>query len=98
MQQLSVISTAKLTLIGFYRSRFWAISFTGNIFVTHYLDIFAEIVVSVRLVFNFTQFFGQILPYYPKVLNLGQALERRIDKICEEEKEKRQDIYTLAVG
>ena len=40
----------------------------------------------------------QILPYYPKVLNLGQALERRIDKICEEEKEKRQDIYTLAVG
>ncbi|RMX55597.1 hypothetical protein pdam_00001751, partial [Pocillopora damicornis] len=40
----------------------------------------------------------KILPYYPKVLNLGQALERRIDKICEEEKEKRQDIYTLAVG
>ena len=40
----------------------------------------------------------QILPFYPKVLNLGQALERRIDKICEEEKEKRQDIYTLAVG
>ncbi|CAH3192277.1 unnamed protein product [Porites evermanni] len=40
----------------------------------------------------------KILPFYPKVLNLGQALERRIDKICEEEKEKRQDIYTLAVG
>jgi len=43
-------------------------------------------------------FILQILPFYPKVLNLGQALERRIDKICEEEKEKRQDIYTLAVG
>ena len=43
-------------------------------------------------------FYLQILPFYPKVLNLGQALERRIDKICEEEKEKRQDIYTLAVG
>lgn len=42
--------------------------------------------------------FCQILPYYPKVLNLGQALERRIDKICEEEKEKRQDIYVLALG
>ncbi|KAK2556060.1 THO complex subunit 2 [Acropora cervicornis] len=40
----------------------------------------------------------KILPYYPKVLNLGQALERRIDKICEEEKEKRQDIYVLALG
>ncbi|XP_028517932.1 THO complex subunit 2 isoform X2 [Exaiptasia diaphana] len=40
----------------------------------------------------------KILPFYPKVLNLGQALERRIDKICEEEKEKRQDIYTLAMG
>ena len=78
--------------------RFRAISFTGNISLTHYLDIFAEIMVSVFLVFNFTQFFRQILPYYPKVLNLGQALERRIDKICEEEKEKRQDIYTLAVG
>ncbi|KAK3752595.1 hypothetical protein QZH41_018789 [Actinostola sp. cb2023] len=41
---------------------------------------------------------SKILPYYPKVLNLGQALERRIDKICEEEKDKRQDIYTLSMG
>ena len=57
VQQRSIISTAKLTLIGFYRTKFWAISFTGNISLTHYLDIFAEIVVSVFFVFNFTQFF-----------------------------------------
>ncbi|XP_048589854.1 THO complex subunit 2 isoform X3 [Nematostella vectensis] len=40
----------------------------------------------------------KILPFYPKVLNLGQALERRIDKICEEEKDKRPDIFALAMG
>nr|XP_033800871.1 THO complex subunit 2 isoform X3 [Geotrypetes seraphini] len=40
----------------------------------------------------------KILPWYPKVLNLGQALERRVHKIREEEKEKRPDIYALAMG
>uniref|UniRef100_W5NBA9 THO complex subunit 2 n=1 Tax=Lepisosteus oculatus TaxID=7918 RepID=W5NBA9_LEPOC len=40
----------------------------------------------------------KILQCYPKVLNLGQALERRVHKICQEEKEKRPDLYALAMG
>ncbi|XP_043560804.1 THO complex subunit 2 isoform X1 [Chiloscyllium plagiosum] len=40
----------------------------------------------------------KVLPWYPKVLNLGQALERRVHKICQEEKEKRPDLYALAMG
>ena len=40
----------------------------------------------------------KILPCYPKVLNLGQALEARVHKICLEEKDKRPDLYALAMG
>ncbi|XP_066227917.1 THO complex subunit 2-like [Saccopteryx leptura] len=40
----------------------------------------------------------KILPWYPKVLNLGQALERRVQNICQEEKEKRPDLYALAMA
>ncbi|XP_065124054.1 THO complex subunit 2 [Paramisgurnus dabryanus] len=40
----------------------------------------------------------KILPWYPKVLNLGQALECRVHKIFQEEKEKRPDLYALAMG
>uniref|UniRef100_A0A8D0CBS1 THO complex subunit 2 n=1 Tax=Salvator merianae TaxID=96440 RepID=A0A8D0CBS1_SALMN len=40
----------------------------------------------------------KILPWYPKVVNLGQALEKRVEKICQEEKEKRPDLYALAMG
>ncbi|XP_051824481.1 THO complex subunit 2-like [Antechinus flavipes] len=40
----------------------------------------------------------KILPWYPKVLNLGHALERRVLKICQEEKGKRPDLYALAMG
>uniref|UniRef100_A0A4X2LDQ8 THO complex subunit 2 n=1 Tax=Vombatus ursinus TaxID=29139 RepID=A0A4X2LDQ8_VOMUR len=40
----------------------------------------------------------KILPWYPKVLNLGTALERRVHKICQEEKQKRPDLYALAMG
>uniref|UniRef100_A0A8C9WHR6 THO complex subunit 2 n=1 Tax=Scleropages formosus TaxID=113540 RepID=A0A8C9WHR6_SCLFO len=40
----------------------------------------------------------KILPCYPKVLNLGQALECRVHKICQEEKERRPDLYALAMG
>lgn len=40
----------------------------------------------------------KILPCYPKVLNLGQALECRVHKICLEEKDKRPDLYALAMG
>ncbi|KAL3879965.1 hypothetical protein ACJMK2_032241 [Sinanodonta woodiana] len=40
----------------------------------------------------------KILPYYPKILQFGQALERRVDRLRQEEKEKRPDIYALAMG
>uniref|UniRef100_UPI00358DF603 THO complex subunit 2 isoform X2 n=1 Tax=Myxine glutinosa TaxID=7769 RepID=UPI00358DF603 len=40
----------------------------------------------------------KILPHYPKVLNLGQALERRVQKICTDEKDNRHDLYALAMG
>ena len=40
----------------------------------------------------------KILPYYPQVLNLGQALERRIEKIIEDEKDSRPDLQALATG
>lgn len=40
----------------------------------------------------------KILPFYPKVLNLGQALECRVHKICLKEKEQRPDLYVLAIG
>lgn len=40
----------------------------------------------------------KILPFYPKVQNLGQALENRVHKICVKEKEQRPDLYILAIG
>ncbi len=40
----------------------------------------------------------KMVPYYPKVYHLSIALEKRIEKILEEEKDKRQDLYTMAVG
>ncbi|CAH1777449.1 unnamed protein product [Owenia fusiformis] len=40
----------------------------------------------------------RILNHYPKVQQFGQALERRVDRIKTEEKEKRPDIYALAMG
>ena len=39
-----------------------------------------------------------MLPHYPKVHHLSLALEKRVDKIMEEEKEKRPDLYILAIG
>ncbi len=40
----------------------------------------------------------KMLPYYPKVFHLSIALDKRIEKIMEEEKEKRPDLYALAIG
>ena len=40
----------------------------------------------------------KMVPYYPKVYHLSIALEKRIEKIMEEEKDKRQDLYNLAIG
>ena len=39
-----------------------------------------------------------MLPHFPRVLRFGSALEKRVEKLCQEEKEKRPDIYALAMG
>jgi THO complex subunit 2 len=38
----------------------------------------------------------KILPHYPKLTSFSSALDKRVEKIKQDEKEKRQDIYTLA--
>ena len=40
----------------------------------------------------------KILVYFPLVQSLGNALEKRVEKVRNEEKEKRQDLYALAMG
>ena len=40
----------------------------------------------------------KMLPHYPKLTKFGQALERRVEKLCQEEKEKRPDIFAIATG
>ena len=39
-----------------------------------------------------------MLPHFPKIIGVGQALERRVDRVYKEEKEKRPDLYALAMG
>ena len=38
----------------------------------------------------------KILPFYPKLIGFCSALEKRVEKIKSTEKDKKQDIYTLA--
>jgi THO complex subunit 2 len=38
----------------------------------------------------------KILPHYPKLTGFCSALEKRVEKLKTSEKDKRQDIYTLA--
>ncbi|BFZ15044.1 hypothetical protein BsWGS_18083 [Bradybaena similaris] len=40
----------------------------------------------------------KILPHFPRMTQIGMAIERRVDKLSKEEKDKRPDIYALAVG
>ncbi|GIY31130.1 THO complex subunit 2 [Caerostris extrusa] len=40
----------------------------------------------------------KIAPQFPKIVGLAGALERRIEKLKAEEKERRQDLYVLATG
>ncbi len=40
----------------------------------------------------------KILPYYPRLTGFCSALEKRVEKITQVEKDKKQDIHTLAVG
>ncbi|CAL1526810.1 unnamed protein product [Lymnaea stagnalis] len=40
----------------------------------------------------------KILPHFPRMTQIGMAIERRVDKLSKEEKDERPDIYALAVG
>jgi len=42
--------------------------------------------------------FVQILPHYPRIVQFGSPLERRVDRLKQEEKEKRPDLFALAMG
>ena len=39
-----------------------------------------------------------VLPQYPKVQHLAIALDKRVEKIIEEEKKDRPDLFALATG
>jgi len=39
---------------------------------------------------------NEIIDQYPLISNLASVLEKRIEKVCEEEKEKRKDLYIKA--
>ncbi|XP_060572351.1 THO complex subunit 2-like isoform X2 [Ruditapes philippinarum] len=40
----------------------------------------------------------KILPHYPRIIQFGSPLERRIDRLKQEEKDKRPDLFALAMG
>jgi len=40
----------------------------------------------------------KLLPQYPKVQHLAIALDKRVEKIIEEEKKDRPDLFALATG
>ena len=40
----------------------------------------------------------KVLQFFPMVQSLGAALEKRVEKVRTEEKDKRQDLYALAMG
>ncbi|KAI8730848.1 THO complex subunit 2 [Biomphalaria glabrata] len=39
----------------------------------------------------------KILPNFPRMTQIGMAIERRVDKLSKEEKDKRPDIYALVI-
>merc|ERR1719411_1960780 len=40
----------------------------------------------------------KILPHFPVIVNLASVLEKRIDKVCADEKEQRKDLYIKATS
>lgn len=40
----------------------------------------------------------KIIPHYPVLNRLVQIIERKVEKVREEEKNQRQDLYTLAIS
>ncbi len=40
----------------------------------------------------------KILPYFPMIVNLTSVIEKRIEKVCADEKEARKDLYIKAMS
>merc|ERR1712203_689572 len=40
----------------------------------------------------------KILPHFPVIVKLNGVIEKRIEKVCEEEKESRKDLYIKAMS
>ena len=40
----------------------------------------------------------QILPHYPRLNKFGYPLEKKLEHISQEQKEKRPDLYALCMG
>merc|ERR1711881_184968 len=40
----------------------------------------------------------KILPHFPLIVNLSVVIEKRIDKVCADEKEQRKDLYIKATS
>ena len=40
----------------------------------------------------------RILPHFPVIVKLHGVIEKRIEKVCEEEKESRKDLYVKAMS
>lgn len=38
----------------------------------------------------------KILPHFPVITKLSQIIERKVEKVCEDERHKRPDVFTLA--
>ncbi|KAK3925484.1 THO complex subunit 2 [Frankliniella fusca] len=39
-----------------------------------------------------------ILPHFPVLIKLGHIIQKKLEKICEEEKNQRQDLYAIAMS
>ncbi|KAI8731217.1 THO complex subunit 2 [Biomphalaria glabrata] len=46
---------------------------------------------------NYLIVLTKILPNFPRMTQIGMAIERRVDKLSKEEKDKRPDIYALVI-
>ena len=62
---------------------------------TSFLLYFSGEYVQIR---NALMILTKILSFFPMVITLGNALEKRVEKVRNEEKDKRQDLYALAMG
>lgn len=40
----------------------------------------------------------RILPHFPMLVKLAQIIERKVEKVCDEERNQRKDLYLLATS